>query len=388
MMADTAASPRRSGGRLASIDAMRGLVMLLMTLDHVRGDFTVMAQKLWHDVSVLPANPLELETTTPTFFLMRWVTHLCAPTFVFLAGASVNFWMLRHGGEHSVGRYLLTRGAMIVGINMMLGLHAPFSSARLLVLDVLWAIGCSMLLLAIVVRLPRTLSLCLALLLVAGHDALRAYMPEGEVASVLWKLAFVRSYFEIPGTGAVYALYTVLPWFGLMWLGYLCGWVFRLEAAQRRRLLPALGAGCLALFALLRLSGGYGDPTPFMAQSTAWWTMASFMNVGKYPPSLQFSLLTLGAMWLLLAWFEHGRRLDFLCVPGRAPLAYYVLHIICIRALAAVLALMPEPVRSASFSASGVVVFSALVFVALYPVCAWIGLWLTGGYRMSGGAPA
>lgn len=388
MMADTAASPRRSGGRLASIDAMRGLVMLLMTLDHVRGDFTAVAQRLWRDASVLPANPLELETTTPTFFLMRWVTHLCAPTFVFLAGTSVNFWMLRHGRERSVGRYLLTRGAMILGINMALGLHAPFSSARLLVLGVLWAIGCSMLLLALVVRLPRALSWCLALLLVAGHDALRGYIPEGEMASVLWRLAFVRTYFEVPGVGAVYALYTVLPWFGLMWLGYLCGGVFRMEVERRRRLLSALGAGCLALFALLRLSGGYGDPTSFMAQSTGWRTMASFVNVGKYPPTLQFTLLTLGVMWLLLAWFERGRRLELLCVPGRAPLAYYVLHIICIRGLAAVLALMPEPIRGASFSAMGVVAFSVLVFAALYPVCSRIGLWRAGGYRMSGGAPA
>lgn len=382
-------SGRSLGGRLASVDALRGLVMLLMTLDHVRGSFTVVAWRLWQSASALPLKPLDLEATTPVFFLMRWISHLCAPLFLFLAGASVHLWMLRHGGGNHVARHLLVRGGMIVGLNMLLGLHAPFSSGRLLVLDVLWAIGCSMMLLAGALRLPRRLSWILVLLLVAGHDALRAYMPHGGVAEVLWRLAFVRTYFDVPGFGSVYALYSVLPWFGLMWLGYLCGELFRADAALRNRLLPVLGAGCLALFVLLRASGWYGDPAVFAARDAAWQTAAAFMNVEKYPPSLQFCLVTLGIMWLLLAWFERdARRVGFLCVPGRAPLAYYVLHIIIIRLLAGGLALMPDPVGRAVFSAPGVVAVSAVVFAVLYPACAWLGVRRVKGNALHGGVRA
>lgn len=368
-------------GRLRAIDAMRGLVMLLMTLDHVRGHFTYAAYALWHDASPLPTDPLNLDVTTPLFFTMRWVTHLCAPSFILLAGVSVHLWQQRHGTGRPVSARLVTRGLMLAGLNMALGLHAPLSPDRVLILDVLWPIGVSMVLLAVAVHLPRGVAWVMALLLVAGHDALRGFMPDGETASFLWRLAFVKSYLDVPDVGGLHIIYPVLPWFGVMWLGYLCGGLAGLDIGRRVRVLPRLGLGLLAAFVLLRLAGGYGDPSTFAVQDTAWRTAAAFFNVAKYPPSLQFLLVTLGVMWLLLAWFDSRCHLPhatprgcpgWLVLPGSAPLFYYVAHLVVLRGLTPVLGRLPSPVPEAAFSAGGIAVFTVAVFAGLLPACAWV----------------
>lgn len=374
-------APARAGGRLLSIDAMRGLVMLLMTLDHVRGHFTYAAYALWGDATPLPPDPLNLHATTPLFFCMRWVTHLCAPSFIFLAGVSIHLWRQRHAMGHHLSARLATRGLMLVGLNMALGVRDPLSADRVVVLDVLWPIGISMLLLAFAVHLPRTVAWVVALLLVAGHDALHGVMLTGDVASIVWQLALVRSYIDVPGVGGLYILYPVLPWFGVMWLGYLCGGLFAADNRARGRALPRLGLAFLAAFVLLRLGAGYGDPVPFVVQDIAWRTAAAFVGVSKYPPSLQFVLVTLGGMWLLLAWFDNrcprpgGQAFGcpgWLRLPGGTPLFYYVAHLAVIRALTPLLATTPSPMPELAFSAAGIAFVAAGVFVVLLPACAWV----------------
>jgi uncharacterized membrane protein len=312
------ATTRHGTARLDSIDMLRGLVIALMMLDHVR-DF-------W-SVDAFQFSPTDLSKTTTALFLTRWITYLCAPTFVFLAGVSVYLQRSNGRSKREVARALCLRGAWLilleltlVGFGFDFGLYPFF--------QVIWAIGLGMLLLAALLWVPPAAVLALGAVIVAGHNALDAVDATQMGAWALpWRLLMALGpATPLPG----FVAYPALPWFGIMALGYGLGPVYLRPDGERRRLLAALGAGALVLFAALRLAHGYGDQAPWGAQPRgALFTALSFINVSKYPPSLQYALLTLGVSLLLGLALERlrGPLARVLLAFGRTPMLTYLVHV-------------------------------------------------------------
>ncbi|HZW16466.1 MAG TPA: heparan-alpha-glucosaminide N-acetyltransferase domain-containing protein [Brevundimonas sp.] len=343
--AAAAAGVTRSGAvRLEGIDALRGLVIVLMVLDHVRDFFHRTA---------FTADPLALgEAGDPALFMTRWVTHLCAPTFVFLAGVSV--WLQRANGKSrpELTRFLLTRGVWLIVLELTL-VTVGFNFGWFAFLQVIWAIGASMVVMAALIWLPRTAVLALGVLIVAGHQALAPVDPvDLGVAGPVWGLAME---FGPTPFGPGFVAYPFAPWLGIMLVGYGLGGLFALTGAARTRAILGLAGVLLVAFAALRVVNGYGDPQPWAAQSEGLWTFLSFINVAKYPPSLDYALATLGAALALLPLLERLWRpaRGVLLTFGRTPLFTYLLHIWLAHTLAlAVGALMGIP-PSAFFNMLG-----------------------------------
>ena len=310
--------------RIASIDVMRGLVMLLMTVDHVRETFF-----LQHQVS----DPMDPAATDPALFFTRLAAHFCAPMFVFLTGLSA--WLYAHppGGPRDATGFLVKRGLLLIGLEIVAvnfawtGTLAP----AIVYLQVIWAIGLSMLALALLHRLPLAVLALLGGLIVAGHNALAALsFAPGSVASYAWTILEQRG-FLLTEPLRIKISYPVLAWIGVILLGYACGPLYARSAApaMRRRWLTIAGVASLALLAVLRGANLYGEPLPWSVQADTLHTAMSFLNFTKYPPSLDFILLTLGCGLPVLAWIE---RLDTAAarvgaVFGGAPLFYYLLHL-------------------------------------------------------------
>jgi uncharacterized membrane protein len=306
-----------STSRIASLDLLRGLVMVLMALDHCRA---FLAGGM---------DPLALATTTPGWFMTRWVTHLCAPVFVALAGLGAALYA-RRVGTHRASRFLLGRGLWlifleitVVNVCWQLGYHH-------ISLLVIWALGASMLTLGLLIRLHRHAPLVLGLLVVLGHNLLAGVVPSDLGAFALpWGLAMAPYSFSI-GSLPVGVSYPFLPWAGLMALGWASApWLVGPEGVRMRRAL-ALGAGLLVAFLLLRGLGLYGEPRPWGPQERGLlYTLLGVLDCTKYPPSLQYMLMTLGPALLLLPLLQAGRGwLDRLLGSfGRVPMFFYLLHI-------------------------------------------------------------
>jgi uncharacterized membrane protein len=307
------------------VDLLRGFVIVLMILDHTRDYF--------HETA-LAFDPTQLERSTPALFLTRWITHLCAPTFVFLAGVSI--WLQRAAGRRLpvVRKLLITRGLWLITLELTLVSFGFNFAWPFFFIQVIWAIGSGMLLLALMVHLGRRTILAIGAVLVVGHQ-LVAPIDAAALgpAAAIWRL------FLEPGTlGALpgFAVYPTVPWFGIMCLGYGLGEVFRLPDDARDRRLLVLGALALAAFAILRTFGLWGDPKPWVA-GPDWVNPAlSFINASKYPPSLLFVLLTLGVVALLapaIARLGGPLRALFLAM-GRTPFFTYLLHIFIVHGAA------------------------------------------------------
>ena len=365
-------APTRARVRLHSIDVLRGFVIVLMALDHVRAYFTAVR-----------IDPVDLSQTDPALFMTRWITHLCAPIFIFLAGVSASL-MSRRCEPQQLRRFLVTRGLWLIAleftvVNVAWSFNFRFEGG--LIMQVIWAIGASMIVLAALVRLPRPAIAVVAIVMIAAHNLFDGLQPEAFGAwGWLWSLLHVQRQ-----TTYALILYPLIPWIGVMALGYCAGVLFEMEAQRRRRLLLSAGTLSLIAFIALRLMNGYGDPHPWAAQSSGGLTFLSFINVHKYPPSLLYLLVTLGLGALLLAAFGtlRGRLIDILRTFGRAPLFFYVLHIALAHLSAGLLALatgygptvltnlflyMPD---GWGFSLSGVYVAWMAVLIALYPACRW-----------------
>jgi uncharacterized membrane protein len=302
--------------RIASIDQLRGLVIVLMALDHVRDYF-----------SSARFSPTDLGQTDTALFLTRWVTHYCAPSFVFLAGTSA-YLMSRRLPRAAASRFLLSRGLWLVALEFTLvsfvwAFNVEYRTG--LVMQVIWVIGASMSILAGLIWLPTWAVAALGVVLLAGHNALDGVAPAalGDWAP-LWTVLHVKG-----PTPFGIVLYPLLPWLGVMTVGYGFGALYTLPVPARRRATLALGAALCLLFVILRLCNGYGDPAPWSAQSDAWLTLLSFLNVTKYPPSLAFAAMTLGPALLALCAFERARGplAGLLATFGRVPLFAYVLHL-------------------------------------------------------------
>jgi uncharacterized membrane protein len=313
-----------SSKRIASIDVARGLVMLLMTVDHVRETFFMQ-----HQVG----DPMDLATTSPGLFFSRLAAHFCAPMFVFLTGLSA--WLYAHppGGARPATGFLVKRGLLLIALELTAVNFAWSGSLApsVLYLQVIWAIGLAMLALALLHRLPPAVLAALGLVIVGGHNALAgvAFEP-GSLAAGAWTVLEQRGFlFDTPVR--VKVSYPVLAWIGVILLGYACGPLYARATAPAVRLprLIAGGVACLGLLALLRGFNLYGEALPWSAQGDALRTAMSFLNFTKYPPSLDFLLLTLGCGLLGLAWLERVDSVFTRCcaVFGGAPLFYYLLHL-------------------------------------------------------------
>lgn len=372
----TGSGMTRSGAaRIDAIDMLRGLVIVLMVLDHVRDFFHRTA---------FTADPLGMESGDPALFMTRWVTHLCAPTFVFLAGVSV--FLQRANGKSRVDltRFLLTRGAWLILLELTI-VQIGFNFAAGIFLQVIWAIGAAMVIMAALVWLPRWAVLGLGVAIVAGHPLLAPVNPSDlGVLAPLWNAMFEFG----PGLGGFVA-YPVVPWLGVMLLGYGLGGLFQQPEPMRTRSVLMLAGGLLALFVVVRGINDYGDPRPWATQAEPLWTALSFVNVSKYPPSPDYVLATLGVSLALLPLLARlgGAAADVLLTFGRTPLFTYVLHVFIAHGLAlavgaamgvppsAFFNMLGDPGRLIAagwgFGLGGVYVAWLATLALLYPLSRW-----------------
>lgn len=327
-----AALTRAGALRVDAIDLLRGLVIVLMVLDHVRDYVHVQAFEF---------SPTDLTQTHPLLFMTRWITHLCAPTFVFLAGVSI--FMQRANGKSptELSTFLLTRGLWLVLLEFTIIGFGFNWGPPMAFMQVIWAIGASMVLMALAVRLPSHAVLALGAAIVVGHQSIASLVDAEQLG--VWTQAWFMT--MQPGPTLFlrgYIPYPLIPWFGVMCLGYGLGFIFRQPADQRRRSVLTLALSLLAAFVVLRAVNGYGDPARWSVQASAIDTVLSFINVSKYPPSLMYVLVTLGVSLLLfLALDKVAAPLQkFLLAFGRTPLFTYVLHIYVAHSLALLLGVL------------------------------------------------
>ncbi|PYB79767.1 DUF1624 domain-containing protein [Pseudomonas soli] len=320
--------------RLQSIDALRGLVILFMLLDHVRETFFLHRQV--SDPMTIDA----IDATEPSLFASRTLAHLCAPVFVLLTGLSAWLYGEKHQGRGDVSVFLFKRGLFLVVLEFTLVNFAwTFQlPPSVIYLQVIWAIGLSMLVLSLLVWLPRPALLALGALIVAGHNLLDGlhFGPESAL-HVPWAILHERSWLEVGEHLRLRTSYPLLPWIGVIALGYGLGpWFARgSDAGKRQQRLLWAGAGLLLGFVALRLLNGYGE-APWSLYARVGQTLMSFFNITKYPPSLLFLALTLGVGLLLLRGFERAgdaRWIGPLAVFGAAPMFFYLLHLYALKLL-------------------------------------------------------
>ncbi len=377
-----------SSARIQSVDALRGAIMMLMAIDHIRDYIARSAQQFL---------PTDLTRTTPAIFLTRWITHFCAPVFVLTAGLSAYFWMTRRG--HSKGelsRLLISRGTWLIIVEITVLRLIMFSqvsfTANPVLLIILWAIGFSMIALAALIYLPTPVLVGVSVAIIALHNLLENVSAEqfGRAAWI-WDILYRRGVIALDGI-KFRPTYPVLPWIGVMAAGYCLGKVFDWDADRRRRFLVRLGLTLTAAFVVVRAVNAYGDPFTWSHQASRVFTALSFLNVTKYPPSLDFLLMTLGPALMAIAWLERFRFrfTDPLIVFGRVPFFYYAAHMLLAHLIAIGLnfaryaakpfLLMAPPSMggpSEPFPANyGFPLWTAYavwvaVLLILYPVCLW-----------------
>lgn len=358
--------------RITSVDLLRGLVMILMALDHTRDYFTN-----------LRFPPENLALATPALFLTRWVTHFCAPTFFLLTGVGAALAVMNGKTRKQISWFLLTRGLWLILLEMtVLQVAWNFAIGFPLFLIVIWTLGWSMIVLSALVFLPRWAIAVFSVALIIGHNVLDPIKPDsfGSFAP-LW------NFLHVPGFvfGKALIGYPLIPWCAVMSLGYVMGALYEWAPASRTRFLIRAGAAMIIAFVLLRYFNLYGNPTPWTVQRSAAMTVASFLNVLKYPPSLMYLLMTLGPAFIALALFERvrGALARAIEIYGRVPMFYYVVHIFVIHTLAYLFAVVQGGradfinLDVASFpkwygaSLAGVYVAWAAVVVILYFPCRW-----------------
>ncbi len=378
-------------GRVVAVDALRGVIMIVMALDHVR-DFI--------HRSAMSSSPTDLTKTTSALFLTRWITHICAPGFMFLSGLGAWLWWRRGASGHTRGelsRFLASRGLWLVILEltvMRLAYNFDIAQSYPFFLIVLWVLGLCMIALAALVWLPEPALIALGVATIALHNTLDGIRPArfGALAP-LWNLLHQPGAFPIAGHLAIIS-YPLVPWFAVMTLGFCAGPLFTLDPPIRQRRIIAIGSALVAAFLIVRALNIYGDPVPWSAQPTAGFTVLSFLNTTKYPPSLAFLLMTLGPLLIALAWLDrvNPAKLRLLIVYGSVPLFYFMTHFYAAHAAAALLALARYGAPALHFMVGLVpsmggspklfppdfgfdlwvayVVWAAIV-LGLYPACRW-----------------
>lgn len=321
--------------RIPSIDLLRGIVMVLMALDHTRDFF-----------SSAFFNPLDLARTTPALFFTRWITHFCAPTFVLLAGAGAYLYGARGHSNLEIARFLFIRGLLLIVFEFTL-VHFGWSfnfDYHYLLAQVIWMIGWSMVILAVLIalRVPVWALTLMGVILIVGHNLLDS-IGAHQFGSVQWLWIILHQ----PGTiefgqgRQIFVLYSLVPWVGVMAVGYGLGPILLKSPDERRKWLLRLGLGLTFALIFLRWVNVYGDPQSLIPYSDMTLQFLSFINTTKYPPSLLFLLMTLGPALIVLAFLDRANASNLLtCIFstfGRVPLFYYVLHLSLIHTIAVVI---------------------------------------------------
>ncbi len=373
--------------RIESIDILRGIVMVIMALDHVRDYFHIQANL---------DNPLNLATTTPLLFFTRWITHFCAPVFVFLSGTSIYLQSLRKT-KKELAAFLIKRGVWLIVVEFVLVSFAwSFNpNYNFIFFGVIWAIGISMVILGLLIRFPFNLILALGIIIVFGHNLLDIPESAPGFKAPFWLDLLHSARFSVhpyAENHVILIVYPFLPWMGLMMLGYCTGIYFspKFTAEQRRKIVTRTGWGLILLFIVVRFINMYGDPVAWSTQRNGLFTFFSFINVHKYPPSLLYMCITIGPALLFLSFIERFKNkfTNTMRTYGRVAFFYYVLHIYLVHLLSAIAFLIRgHSLQEADnignffpfyFLAPGegynlAVVYGvwAFVVIALYPLCKW-----------------
>ena len=317
--------------RVESIDLLKGLVMVIMALDHVRDYFHYSAN--FYD----PADPTQ--TTLPIFFT-RWITHFCAPAFSFLAGLSA-YMVGKKKSRKELSRFLVQRGLWLVFIELTIVTFGWYFDIhfRTISLLVIWSLGVSMITLAALIYLPKNLLLIFCCLLIFGHNLLDKVQFNN---NLLWEILHQQNFYKLSDSTQLFVGYPIIPWIAVMALGYYFGQFYNQvhTASYRKRIFNIVGFSALALFVILRWTNSYGNPVPRQQYDSLSKDVVSFLNPAKYPPSLMFLLMTLGTTLVFLANSEklRGRLVNFFSTFGRVPFFYYILHIYLIHVLAMIFA--------------------------------------------------
>ena len=325
--------------RIESIDLLRGLVMVIMALDHIRN--------FAHHGALMGNSPLDFSTTSTYLFLTRWITHFCAPVFVFLAGTSAFLYGDKIQNKKQLSRFLFTRGLWLILIEVIIVSFAwrfSFSSFGI-GLQVIWAIGISMVFLSALVYLPWKMLMAVGIVIVALHNALDGFSEiPNNISGVLWSLTHVQHGFRISDSFGIFVAYPFLPWLGLMIMGYCTGILFHsnFDPVRREKILFRLGCLLILLFILLRSGNFYGDYRHWKNQATGMFTILSFINTVKYPPSLLFMLMTIGPALIFLSFAEKikGKLASVIVIIGRVPFFFYICHLYLFHLMAWVLILL------------------------------------------------
>ena len=362
--------------RISSIDILRGIVMIIMALDHTR------------DFLHFNLDPTNLQTTTPVLFFTRWITHFCAPVFVFLSGTSA-FLSGRRKTKKELSSFLFKRGIWLIIIevsvfNLFLTFDPTYS---FLAVQVLWVIGFSMIILAAAIYLPVPVIFFIGLIIVCGHNFLDAFdYTRPAQTPVWWGFLHQQSFFPYDHNRLFAILYPLLPWPGVMMLGYCLGSLYKkdFDAKKRQYLLTITGIVVTLFFIILRFTNIYGDPSEWNLQKNFVFTILSFLNVTKYPASLLFLSMTLGPALIFLSLFEKtkGKWTKIVSVYGRVPFFYFLFHFLVIHLICMIVFFANG--HSFSEANTGLLHFKSpndglplgiiyliwiAVVVALYPVC-------------------
>ncbi len=374
-----------SHSRIESIDLLRGVVMVIMALDHARMYFGMGS---WF------ADPTNLSTTTPLLFFTRWVTHFCAPVFVFLAGTSAFLYGSRNKTKKEVSWFLFTRGVWLLFIELIIvGFGWTFDvTFSFHLLQVIWAMGMSMLFLSAFVYLPNALVFVIGIILVTGHHLLDSISMEGAtVTHLIWYALHQEKLIVLDSHSVIYLHYPLIPWIGLMALGYIFGMLYQegFSAGKRKRWLVWMGMSAVLLFIVLRAFNLYGDPHHWDPQHTFVYSLLSFLNTTKYPPSLLYILMTIGPSLIFLSLIENisNRVVSFFVTFGRVPFFFYVIHIYVIHLFAMVgtiyagrswrdyiltgKSFLSESLSNFGFDLYVVYLIWILVVALLFPWCKW-----------------
>jgi uncharacterized membrane protein len=378
------ADPIKIGSaRIHSIDLLRGIVMIIMALDHVRDYF---------HADAFIYNPVDLEKTSVALFFTRWITHFCAPVFVFLAGTSA-FLVGSRKGKAELSSFLFKRGLWLLVLEFTIVNFSWFFNFEFsfIAFTVIWALGTGMIILAGAIHFPFKIILTIGLLLVFGHNLLDGIVVEGNGAeAIAYSLFHQISAFQV-GHFLLFVGYPIVPWTGVMLLGYCFGTLYlpSVDREKRKKTLLTLGVLAIVTFVIVRFINMYGDPSPWSVQKDGVFTFLSFLNVTKYPPSLLYVLVTLGPAMLFLAFAEklEGKLSHYVISLGRVPMFYYVIHLYLIHILALIAALATgytvsdmvfstwvtdsPALKGYGFSLGIVyIVWIAILFV-LFPICLW-----------------
>ena len=368
--------------RIISIDLLRGVVMVIMALDHVRDYF---------HLNAFVTDPESIETTTPYIFFTRFITHFCAPSFIFLAGTSAYLYG-SNKSTFDLSKFLITRGIWLIFVeifvnNLLWWFDVTYGFINL---QVIWAIGLCMILLGLLIYIPRKILLFISIIIIFGHNLLDGFTYNGQsFLEILWYITHQMNGFSISDTRMIWFTYPILPWLGVILLGYCLGYYYtnKYSAKKRKKLLLIIGISSIFLFFLIRGINIYGNLTKWDYQETFAKTVISFFKLTKYPPSLVFLLITLGTAFVFLSLVENTKNkiTNFFLVFGKVPFFYYVLHIFVIHFFAIIgllitgkdwqlMILTNETFSSGKLAGYGyslvvVYVIWIAIILLLYPIC-------------------